>query len=277
MDTIRNCATKYQNIQIGCTFRTAKIECKKYCGVCPDAVITASSSRETTNLYQNILRETTTLTQGVITSEKISVFPTTHVLSTSHVVDIAETTPIYVSTTKILPSTVDRVVESSTDYNSKIFIQYIKPSSSDISLPTPSLSDRLNTSQSRTTDTTDISTFSGINRLLNTATPVVRIHGHCPCTCKHGFNWTALSSYSERQDLRKKLIGKLEETDRELKITKKTLSAYVRSKISARDNRTSSVVMGTVGSIVIGLVVIFIIFLDLFPSYKPTRNRIKSL
>lgn len=95
--------------------------------------------------------------------------------------------------------------------------------------------------------------------------------------CQHGFNWTALGTYSERQDLRIKLKGKLQEAERDLKMEKKTLSAYVRSKTSARDNRKSSVVMGTVGSIVICSVVFFIIFLDLFPRYKPTRNRTTSL
>lgn len=142
-----------------------------------DPVIQASSFREITTLYQNILKEATTLKQDVMTSETISDFPITHVISTSYAVDIAETTPIYVSTTQILPTTVDQIIESSADYNSKHFSQYLKPSSSYISLVTSSLSKKLNTSQSQTTDQTDISTFTGINIPTNTATPVQRIYG----------------------------------------------------------------------------------------------------
>ncbi|CAG2201201.1 unnamed protein product [Mytilus edulis] len=125
------------------------------------------------------------------------------------------------------------------------------------------------TSQYRTTN----QKVSRINRLSNSLTPFLRMHGNCPCTCRHRSNWTALGSYSERQDLRIKLKGKLEKTEKNLKMTKETLSAFLRTKTSARDNRTSSVVMGTVGSIVFGSVVIFILILDLLPSYKPTRNK----
>ncbi|XP_050398400.1 uncharacterized protein LOC126816182 [Patella vulgata] len=128
-----------------------------------------------------------------------------------------------------------------------------------------------NTAESSVTDSSIITTETSSSvKIVNyntqltssssTATPVAKTNVVCPCKC-----FTEIEGSTVEAEI-------IEEIKKELVINTTSLSSFKRKLSSASDNRSSAVVVGSIGIGFLGSIMLFVAILDFHHMFRALKN-----